>query len=255
MNKQGVGKIEWTDFSWSPVRGCLRACWYCYGQDLANRFDGGDYEPRFHPERLDQPRLVRKPSRIFVCPVADLFGSWIEDAVIDAVVNVARDCPQHTFLFLTKYPGRYKQFVFSANCWLGASVTGEETAAHLDEINAAMSHNAEVPVHFASAEPLLHFVPGSALTWADWIITGALSGPKAKEHVPQREWVWVLSEDCKERGIPFFTKRSITMLYPDLACQEWPETDDAYSAAIQRRDWESIEIMDEMAKKKKDAPQ
>jgi len=106
-------KIEWTDYVWNPVRGCLHNCPYCYGKRIDKRFGDGSFTPTFYPERLQEPLKVKKPSRIFVGSMADLFGEWdwvVEDhggltigirRVLSEVFNIVNQCPQHTFIFLT----------------------------------------------------------------------------------------------------------------------------------------------------------
>ena len=111
MNKT---KIEWTNWTWNPVVGCKHNCWYCYGKRIAKRFfkDNPNYEPKFYPERLKEPYTLKKPSKIFVCSMADLFGDWVKMNWIERVIKVVKENPQHTFQFLTKNPKRYLEFEF-----------------------------------------------------------------------------------------------------------------------------------------------
>jgi hypothetical protein len=76
-------KIEWTDFSWNPIVGCKHGCWYCYAKKLCQRFKKifpNGFEPTFYHERLTEPWDYLKPSKIFVCSIADLFASWTPTA-------------------------------------------------------------------------------------------------------------------------------------------------------------------------------
>lgn len=122
----GATSIEWTDATWNPVRGCSRVsegCRNCYAERQAARFRG-DGDP-FHgfaysdkagphwtgrveliPSKLDEPLRWRKPRRIFVNSMSDLFHESLPDEAIAAVFGVMAACPQHTFQVLTKRPKR-----------------------------------------------------------------------------------------------------------------------------------------------------
>ncbi len=121
-----MSKIEWTDESWNPVRGCARVspgCENCYAERQARRQDrpGGAYEgltvmgskgPKWSgvvrciPEKLGDPLRWRKPRMVFVNSMSDLFHEDIPNEYIAAVFGVMAACPQHTFQVLTKRPER-----------------------------------------------------------------------------------------------------------------------------------------------------
>jgi len=181
-------KIEWADRSWNPVTGCEKVsagCAHCYAEGIAKRFwkDRKFTDVRIHPERLREPLHWRKPQRIFVNSMSDLFHERVYDndeSFIDEIFAVAAACPQHTFMILTKRSGimrnyfnhpRRTMYVESAlewlfegrlhmmpelvwplpNVWLGVSVedqrAAEERISDLLETPAA--------VRFVSCEPLL----------------------------------------------------------------------------------------------------
>src|SRR5664280_2871172 len=73
MNKS---KIDWCDYTWNPVTGCLHGCEYCYARRMDKRFGDGLFNPTFHQKRLDEPVKVKKSAKIFVGSVSDLFGNW-----------------------------------------------------------------------------------------------------------------------------------------------------------------------------------
>jgi protein gp37 len=122
----GETSIEWTDATWNPVRGCARVspgCENCYAEGQAHRFSGpgqpyegltvlGKHGPRwagrarFVPEMLDRPLRWRRPRRVFVNSMSDLFHEDVTNEQIAAVFGVMAACPQHTFQVLTKRPGR-----------------------------------------------------------------------------------------------------------------------------------------------------
>ena len=112
----GLTKIEWADLTWSPVTGCTKVsegCRNCYAERMAKRLAGRAGYPKehpfaltLHPERLDEPLHWRKPRRIFVCSMSDLFHPDVPVNFVDQVFAVMLLAPRHTFLVLTKRPGR-----------------------------------------------------------------------------------------------------------------------------------------------------
>ena len=134
-------KIEWADESWNPVTGCSpvsEGCRNCYAKRMATRLRGRAGYPQdepfrvtLHPERLDQPLRWRKPRRIFVCSMGDLFHERVPDLIMYDVFSVARRAVQHTFMILTKRPERMARQVLlppPANVWLGVSIEDQATA-------------------------------------------------------------------------------------------------------------------------------
>ena len=259
MNKT---KIEYTDFTWNPVTGCYgpngHLCSYCFAQRIAERFSTASkigevekdhllqtnktysnnpfpqgFKPTFYPNRLDEPIVRDKPSRIFVSDMGDLFGDWVPKSWVDTVLNVVKECPQHTFLFLTKNPKRYKEFNFPNNAWLGTSVENQSAA---DE-RIPLLLQTPAAVRFISAEPLLgpinlfnigfngiepigafgrcsyhtHLFKHECLcssprqTGIDWVIVGGESGPGARPMHP--DWVRSLRDQCQATGTKFFFKQ------------------------------------------------
>ncbi len=198
--------IEWTDATWNPVRGCTRVspgCENCYAERQAARFrgPGGAYEglvrthangePRWTgeikllPELLDQPLRWRRPRRIFVNSMSDLFHDGIPDEFIDRVFAVMDVASHHTFQILTKRPARMLEYLTDPrlsgrilalhyealgirsptgrkaladdwtlpirNCWFGVSVENQETA---DE-RIPLLLDTPAAIRFLSVEPLL----------------------------------------------------------------------------------------------------
>jgi protein gp37 len=251
-------KIEWCDYTWNPVTGCWgpggtreypRHCAYCYAQRLAERFmaDGYGFMPHFWPERLDQPERIKKPSRIFVCSMGDLFGDWVPDKWIAEVQQVAHDTPRHTFIFLTKNPARYAEFnPWPKNCWL--LTTCENQAAADERIPELLK--ADCRVRGVSLEPLLGAVDLNKVPYPDpyfkvsgregvlpdpkesddyvwsqkergarWLIIGAMTGPGSKTHQPKPEWIQSLIDQARAAGVPVFLKDNLK--WPEKI-QEWP---------------------------------
>ncbi len=200
-------KIEWTDTTWNPVRGCSLVsdgCRNCYAMKQAHRFSGpgkpyegltrlGKHGPtwtgnvRFVPEALKQPLRWRKPRRVFVNSMSDLFHEDLTNEEIAAVFGIMARCPQHTFQVLTKRPERLIEwFIYIRspivreeieavpvilnlpefkittwplpNVWLGVSVEDQKTA---DE-RIPLLLQTPAAVRFVSAEPLLGPISFSA---------------------------------------------------------------------------------------------
>lgn len=212
MNKT---KIEWTDYTWNPITGCMRDCWYCY----VKRIKFYDRVPTVHLSRLDQPKKVKKHSKIFVCSTGDLFGEWISDKWITNVLDVIKECPQHTFQFLTKNPIRYKSFKFPSNCWLGATITREIDIQRLIDLNILSAKT------FISFEPLLSslFKMHDSLMSINWVIIGAMTGPKSKKYQPKIEWIQDILNQTSKYNIPIFMKNNLKGIWKEKLRQEFPE--------------------------------
>jgi protein gp37 len=113
-------KIEWTDTTWNPVRGCTKispGCKNCYAEAFAERWRGVPGHPyeqgfdlRLVPEKLGEPLRWRKPRRVFVNSMSDLFHEGVPFEFIAAVFGIMAATPRHTYQVLTKRPERMRQF-------------------------------------------------------------------------------------------------------------------------------------------------
>jgi protein gp37 len=224
--------IDWAQYSWNPVTGCQHGCDYCYAKRIAERFNGpGGFAPALHEERLPEPGRIKKPSRIFVCSMADLFGDWVPQEWINQVMNAAWAAPQHQYLFLTKNPKRYHDLLqgnIAPNWWLGQTVTTKSDA--LDEMVSGL-HYASWHT-WLSAEPLLEdvadYIPYGRI---DWLVIGAMTGPGSKNRQPDFKWTHDLTSLAVAHGVPVFHKRSmlpyfgtggLVQEYPRAMTQEAP---------------------------------
>lgn len=128
----GTG-IEWTDETWNPVTGCDKVspgCAHCYAAGVAARFWAKQYPPMLvetaegatvrprqfmdvlcHPERIADPLTWRKPRRVFVNSMSDLFHESVPDDFIDQVFATMALAPQHTFQVLTKRAERMRHYM------------------------------------------------------------------------------------------------------------------------------------------------
>lgn len=217
MNKTA---IEWCEYTWNPVLGCEHGCPYCYARPIAEKIYGS-FRPRFLPERLKEPARKKKPSRIFVTSMGDLFGDWVPAEWIQAVKMAALGS-HHTFQFLTKNPKRLKDFnPWPENCWVGTTVTNQaDMNSRLPELLQA-----EARIRFSSHEPLLGPIEVEKVgyprvpikTAPFWAIIGAQTGPGAVK--PDPAWVQGLIDQYRAAGVPIFLKDNLN--WPEKI-QEWP---------------------------------
>jgi len=226
-------KIEWTQWTWNPVTGCSRGCEYCYARRMAYRLRGRSgyprddpFRPTFHPDRLEEPLRLKRPSLIFVCSMGELFDPRGRPEWIEQVLTVIEQCPQHVFQILTKRPHIASRYSFPANVWLGVSYEGQAEVARDDpwvsreaQLESLFYHlsQCDAGVRFASFEPLLGPVPSRVLPNLDWVIIGAQTGPRARP--PKREWVRDVIVWCRLMGIPVFLKDNLR--WP-MTIREWP---------------------------------
>jgi len=190
--------IEWADATWNPVVGCSvvsPGCTNCYAMRLANRLldkPGAQYagttqrvngnavwtgKVALAPDHiLTQPMRWKRPRRIFVNSMGDLFHEGVPDAWIDRAFAVMALCPQHTFLVLTKRAARMREY-FTANT--GEFDTGHACGRIADAIQPMRTDNRAVgPV------PHLH---GGERWWPlanVWLGVSAEDQQRADERIP-----------------------------------------------------------------------
>lgn len=262
-------KIEWADATWNPMTGCTpvsEACEHCYAERMARRFakvtpsegttmveacstpGGGPvpfgFTPTFYPHRLDIPlHWTRKPRRVFVCSMSDLFHEAFTDEQRDAVFSAMVAAPQHTYMVLTKRPERMREYMLGCqrgaddigerfpwpHVWLGVTVENQQRA---DE-RIPILLDTPAAVRFVSAEPTLGpvdltgYVCGHdcedfglcnldgltqreraaecAYPRLNWVILGGETGPGARPMQP--EWALDVWRQCKAAGVAFFWKQ------------------------------------------------
>ena len=212
-------KIEWTDATWNPVRGCTKispGCKHCYAETFAERFRGvrgHPYEQGFDlkliPEKLTEPFTWRSPKLVFVNSMSDLFQPGVPDAYVAAVSQVMTTAYWHTYQVLTKRSERLRDLLseelrFAAkqeNIWWGVSV--EDRKYGLPRVDHLRRSPAKV--RFLSIEPLLEDLGEIDLSGISWVIVGGESGPGARPM--KREWVVSIRRQCRMQGVPFFFKQ------------------------------------------------
>lgn len=206
--------IEWTDATWNPVTGCSKTspgCKNCYAARLALRLKAmgfrkyrNEFNVTLHPEELERPLRWKKPRRIFVNSMSDLFHEKVPLAFIQDVFAVMAEANQHEFQILTKRAARLAdlspRLVWRPNIWMGVSV---ENAGQKQRIEYLRSTGAYVK--FLSFEPLLGPVGKIDLAGIDWVIVGGEFGSGARPM--QEAWVKDIRNQCVEPKVPFFFKR------------------------------------------------
>jgi protein gp37 len=209
--------IEWCEYTWNPVTGCLHGCPYCYARKIAERFRGSKawpqgFKPMFHSTRLSDPGSRSKHQTIFVCSMADLFGDWVPDSWILSVLSTAALIPQHTYVFLTKNPSRYLkipgEYLAQKNFWFGTSITNEiDAGLRLPWLKLLPEGNT-----FISFEPLLGDPGPLDLTGIKQVIIGAQTNP---DQYVSLEWVIKICESADKVGAKVFMKDSLAGRWPD----------------------------------------
>ncbi len=245
-----TSKIEWTDKVWNPVVGCSAVssgCQRCYAAKMTRRLEAmgkADYaglanERHFNgtvrtlPDKLDTPLGWKKPRRIFVNSMSDLFHKDVPFDFIDKVFAVMAVCPQHTFQVLTKRPERMAEYLKHAdeggrvayqihslngavipssgpmqmsgyrwplpNVWLGTSIENQAVACRTNALR-----DTPAAVRFVSAEPLLG-PTRLLLDGIGWVIVGGESGPYARPM--DVDWLVSIVARCEAAGVPVFVKQ------------------------------------------------
>jgi protein gp37 len=219
--------IEWTEATWNPIAGCKvlsPGCTNCYAMRMAARLQAmgmakyagttrksGNrhvWTGRINVDEgvIESPLTWRKPQRIFVNSMSDLFQDGVDEDVIGRVWTIMDQARQHTFQILTKRPERMLEILshplFSVlpNVWLGTSVESRDYLGRID-----MLRHVPAAIRFISFEPLLGPIVAPNLSGIHWAIVGGESGPRARPM--DRWWAEQLRDDCQQQGVKFFFKQ------------------------------------------------
>jgi len=245
--------IEWTDETWNPTRGCSRVspgCVNCYAERVAVRFEwrnvageGGEKiapgpfhgfitTKNGHPSwtgkveliesKLLEPLRWKKPRRVFVNSMSDLFHESLPPEHIAEVFRVMQRADWHTYQILTKRADRLAEimprivatFGLMPHVWLGVSVENQ----HYADERIPLLLQTPAAVRFVSYEPALgpidfsryiavymQNLSGDHHSGLDWIIVGGESGPGARQF--DIAWARKTVEQCKAAGVACFVKQ------------------------------------------------
>ncbi len=207
-------KIEWTEQTWNPSVGCNKVsagCQNCYAETMARRLKAmgtKGYENGFEfttmPERLEQPLNIKKPTKFFVNSMSDLFHEKMPFTYLDAIFDIIKKTPWHTYQILTKREKIMAEYfqdkILPKNVWLGVTVENSKTKHRIDYLR---SINASI--RFISIEPLLEDVGNLNLDNIHWVIVGGESGLKARPM--KSEWTLNIKKQCEQQKSAFFFKQ------------------------------------------------
>jgi protein gp37 len=147
--------------------------------------------------------------------MADLFGEWVPQEWIDAVLKAVSDSPRWNFLFLTKNPKRLIDINWPKNAWVGTTVDVQRRAKAAEEAFRQI----KAPVKFISCEPLQEKLVFNSMEMFDWIIIGGRSRCSGlPEFQPQWEWVESIVKQAREYGLKVYFKPNLI-----VRPREYPE--------------------------------
>lgn len=219
--------IEWTDATWNPVAGCSivsAGCSNCYAMSMAKRLEAmgvKKYENltrksggrtiwngniREDISSLSKPYEWKKPRKIFVNSMSDLFHDAVSISFIKSVWEVMAATPHHNYQILTKRPERMASILRShidvilPNVWLGTSVERFDVADRIDRLR-----DTPAAIRFVSFEPLIGPVGSVDLTGIDWAIVGGESGSNSRP--TDERWIDQIYEQCVKHDTSFFFKQ------------------------------------------------
>lgn len=224
-------KIEWAGSTWNPIRArnlktgqvgwhCTHksaGCINCYSESFNIRlgtrlpFKPGherDIEIFLDQKMLMLPLRWKRPRKIFVCSMTDLFGDFVPAEMIATMVDVMRQASRHTFQVLTKRPDRMRAVLGAApvlaNVWLGFSAEDQET--FYERAEQAESLAGAGWLTWCSLEPMIAPIHGGdAAQWLRWVVIGGESGRGARPF----NWMWAddLVKEFGRAGVPCFVKQ------------------------------------------------
>ncbi len=207
--------IEWTDATWNPVTGCTKVsagCANCYAETFSERWRGTEghhfengFDLTLRPERLEIPIKWKKPRRIFVNSMSDLFHKDIPLRFIEKIFDTMRKSSWHTFQVLTKRSDTMQFFStrygWPDNVMAGVSIENRDVKTNrLRDL-----HLTRARFKFLSLEPLLQDLGELSLDEISWVIVGGESG--AKSRPIEIEWVRSIRNQCLDAAVPFFFKQ------------------------------------------------
>lgn len=220
-------QIEWTDATWNPVAGCTiqsAGCTNCYAMQMAKRLEAMGVEKyngltrqsgertvwtgvvRLDRKSLEIPLRWRKPRKIFVNSMSDLFHEKVPETFVHEVWDVMAQTPRHNYQILTKRPDRMADIVSRMdreplpNVWLGTSVEDKQVVGRIDQLRSVPA-----AIRFISFEPLVGAVGAVDLSEIHWAIVGGESGHQARPIF--EEWIDEIHDQCVDQSVAFFFKQ------------------------------------------------
>lgn len=212
--------IEWTEATWNPTTGCTKispGCKNCYAEKLSKRLNAmgvKKYENNFkfteHPQDLELPLIWKKPKKIFVNSMSDLFHEDARMEYIGKCFDIMLKANQHVYQVLTKRPEIMADFstffenyfgdIIPPHMWMGTSIENEDYKWRIDALRQVRCHT-----RFLSIEPLLGHMGKLDLEYIDWVIIGGESGNHFRE--VRKEWIVDIIKQCKKQKVAVFFKQ------------------------------------------------
>lgn len=207
--------VEWTERPWNPVTGCDKissGCANCYAKEAAEGYLKRWKNPRYtngfnltlHEDLVELPVSWKKPKQIFPCSMSDIFHEGIPREFVLKLFATMNQCPQHTFIVLTKRAEHMLELSPSIqwpeNIWLGVTVEEARYAGRIDALKQTGAVN-----KFICAEPLLCDLGKLDLSGIDWVVVGGESGKNSRPC--KAEWAENLRDQCEAQQVPFTFKQ------------------------------------------------
>lgn len=226
--------IEWTGSTWNPVTGCTKispGCKHCYAERMAMRLQAmgqpnyrNGFRVTLHEHQLEAPLTWRRPQRIFVNSMSDLFHDVVPFPFIQKIFDVMQRAHWHQYQVLTKRSQRLadcsSEIEWPDNVWMGVSVENADYVFRVDHLRGTGAK-----VKFLSLEPLIGPLPNLNLRGIDWVIVGGESGPKSR---PMKEsWVLEIRDQCAKANVPLFFKQTGRILSKELGLKSSKGSDPA----------------------------
>jgi len=247
-------KIQWADSTWNPVTGCTEispGCENCYARKQAERnqlMGSPNYRNGFkltmHPHTLDIPLRWKRPRRIFVCSMGDLFHADVDNLFLNRVFGVMRKAHWHTFMVLTKRSRRLESYArqgcewpglgWPANVWVGVSLENRDQLNRLYALKAVPAP----AIRFLSCEPLLGSLLPIDLAGIHQVIVGGESAWDNRRRDMDLTWARELRDECARQGVAYFFKQTggrpndkggdLDKIPEDLRIRQWPELSEVH---------------------------
>jgi protein gp37 len=158
LNRKGF--YRW---AWPIITGCTNGCEYCYARKEIKNFE----TLRFKEEFIREPYKV-PPSRIFVNYLGDVM--LYPEEVINKILQVCYDLPEHTFIWMTKKPDKYWDYIFPVNCILGVSIESPDRWDRAEVMKDLWDRK------MCSVEPILGDFTGYNFSQFEFVVVGCLIG-------------------------------------------------------------------------------
>ncbi len=213
-------KIEWTESTWNPTTGCTKispGCANCYADRLTKRLKAmgqkkyaKEFQYTEHNSELTLPLNWKKPKKIFVNSMSDLFHEDATMEFIGACFSTMLKANWHIYQVLTKRPEKMIEFSklfvsyfghkIPANIWMGTSIENSDYKWRADKLRKV-----QCQIRFLSIEPLIGSVGKINLKGINWVIIGGESGYGFRPL--KKEWAMDVIDQCNQQNVSVFFKQ------------------------------------------------